>query len=130
MSTSGNQFPPAVAERIDRARAARRAVQEKDPTFFAAVSGTMFELDPIGISFEDNTDEYDAEAGTVIPRLPECQSADDVANVLHEEFQAWFGLETENCVRIPLIVTDDSGIVTGRSGDRDRRYETVRHSAL
>ncbi|MET3120294.1 hypothetical protein AAKU64_004542 [Undibacterium sp. GrIS 1.8] len=33
-------------------------------------------------------------------------------------------------VRIPLIVTDDSGIVTGRSGDRDRRYETVRHSAL
>ena len=33
-------------------------------------------------------------------------------------------------VRIPLIVTDDSGIVTGHSGDRDRRYETVRHSAL
>ena len=31
---------------------------------------------------------------------------------------------------IPLIVTDDSGIVTGRSGDRDRRYETVRHSAV
>ncbi len=23
-------------------------------------------------------------------------------------------------LRIPLIVTDDSGIVTGRSGDRDR----------
>jgi hypothetical protein len=33
-------------------------------------------------------------------------------------------------MRIPLIVTDDSGIVTGRSEDRDRRYETVRHSAL
>jgi hypothetical protein len=31
---------------------------------------------------------------------------------------------------IPFIVTDDSGIVTGRSGDRDRRNETVRHSAL
>ena len=26
--------------------------------------------------------------------------------------------------------TDDSGIVTGRSGDRDRRNETVKHSAL
>jgi hypothetical protein len=33
-------------------------------------------------------------------------------------------------LRIPLIVTDDSGIVTGRSGDRDRRIEPVEHSAL
>jgi hypothetical protein len=31
---------------------------------------------------------------------------------------------------IPLIVTDDSGIVTGRSGDRDRRHEPVKQSAL
>jgi hypothetical protein len=27
---------------------------------------------------------------------------------------------TDRLVRIPLIVTDDSGIVTGDSGDRDR----------
>ena len=33
-------------------------------------------------------------------------------------------------VRIPLIVTDDSGIVTGRSGDRDRRFEQAGHSAV
>jgi hypothetical protein len=33
-------------------------------------------------------------------------------------------------LRIPLIVTDDSGIVTGRSGDRDRRIDPVEHSAL
>jgi len=33
-------------------------------------------------------------------------------------------------VRIPLIVTDDSGIVTGRSGDRDRCHGWVGHSAL
>ena len=33
-------------------------------------------------------------------------------------------------VRIPLIVTDDSGIVTGRSGDRDRRFKQAGHSAL
>ena len=31
---------------------------------------------------------------------------------------------------IPLIVTDDSGIVTGHSGDRDRRVELAEHSAL
>ena len=33
-------------------------------------------------------------------------------------------------VRIPVIVTDDSGIVTGHSGDRDRRVELAEHSAL
>ena len=33
-------------------------------------------------------------------------------------------------LRIPLIVTDDSGIVTGRSGDRDRRFEQAGHSAV
>jgi len=33
-------------------------------------------------------------------------------------------------LRIPLIVTDDSGIVTVHSGDRDRRLEQAGHSAL
>jgi hypothetical protein len=33
-------------------------------------------------------------------------------------------------MRIPLIVTDDSGIVTGRSGYRDRRFEQAGHSAV
>jgi hypothetical protein len=33
-------------------------------------------------------------------------------------------------VAIPLIVTDDSGIVTGRSGDSDRRHRPVKHGAL
>ncbi|MBC3767461.1 hypothetical protein H8B19_16405 [Neptunicella marina] len=54
----------------------------------------MFKHDPIGINFEDNTDEYDPEAGTVIPRLPSCKSADDVVTVLHEEFNYWFGADT------------------------------------
>ena len=54
----------------------------------------MFKHDPIGINFEDNTDEYDAEAGNVIPRLSTCRSPDDVASVLHQELQSWFGAET------------------------------------
>jgi hypothetical protein len=47
----------------------------------------MFLRDPIGINFKTNTDEYDAEAGTVIPRLEKCSSSDDVAIVVHEEFK-------------------------------------------
>lgn len=94
MSGSGDEFPPEVSERLNRARASRHAVQAKDPAFFHAISGAMFKHDPIGINLADNTDEYDAEAGTVIPRLSTCQSPEDVASVLHEEFQSWFGADT------------------------------------
>ncbi|MCU7370756.1 hypothetical protein PEC18_07660 [Paucibacter sp. O1-1] len=94
MGDNSSEFPPEVLERINRARAARSAVQANDPMFFAAVSKAMFERDPIGINFTDNTDEYDAEAGTVIPRLVGCRSTEDVALVLLEEFQAWFGADT------------------------------------
>ena len=38
--------------------------------------------------------------------------------------------EKQRTVRIPRIVTDDSGIVTVHSGDRDRRLEQAGHSAL
>ena len=53
----------------------------------------MFRHDPIGINFESNTDEYDAEAGTVIPRLNSCTSAHDVENILKEVFSRWFGAD-------------------------------------
>jgi hypothetical protein len=86
MSDSGSEFPPEVLERINRARAVRSAVQARDPTFFAAVSKAMFERDPMGINFTDNTDEYDAEAGTVIPRLAACRSIEEVAQVLLATF--------------------------------------------
>ena len=62
--------------------------------FFAEVSRLMFTHDPIGINFESNTDEYEPEAGTVIPRLSSCKSAHDVQVVLHEEFCRWFGRAT------------------------------------
>jgi len=32
----------------------------------------------------------------------------------------WLGIASSSTLRIPMIVTDDSGIVTGDSGDRDR----------
>jgi len=94
MPTSDDEFSPEVVERLNQARSARAAVRANDPDFFLAVSSAMFKHDIVGINFDDNTDEYDAEAGTVIPRLASCSSVEDVACVLHEEFLAWFGAET------------------------------------
>lgn len=88
------EWPPEVVEKVTHDRAARDAARQRHPALFAAVSEAMFRHDPIGINFGNNTDEYDAEAGTVIPRLSRCASAADVELVLHEEFVRWFGADT------------------------------------
>ena len=41
--------------------------------------------------------------------FPHARSADETSRQVHERF-----------MRIPMIVTDDSGIVTAQSGHRDR----------
>ena len=61
---------------------------------FDEVSAALFAADPVGINFGDNTDEYDPEAGTILPRLKEAHSADDVQVILFEEFFRWFGKES------------------------------------
>ena len=57
---------------------------------FDSVAEILFRHDPIGINFEDNLDEYEPEVRTILPRLRTCLSGEDVATVVHEEFQRWF----------------------------------------
>ena len=54
----------------------------------------LFRLDPVGINFEGNSDEYEPEMGTILPRLRACRSEDDVLSVVHEEFVRWFDAGT------------------------------------
>ncbi len=60
-------------------------------SLFDSVVEVLFKYDPIGINFETNTDEYEPEARTILPRLRFCYSASDVLLAVHEEFQHWFG---------------------------------------
>jgi hypothetical protein len=58
---------------------------------FQEVSAALFAADPVGINSGGNTHEYDPQAGTIIPRLGEAHSADNVQVILFEEFCRWFG---------------------------------------
>ena len=79
----------------DRMGAEHRAeVKRRYGKLFDEVAAALFQADPVGINFGSNADEYDPEAGTIIPRLRECQSAGDVRRVTHEEFVRWVGAET------------------------------------
>jgi hypothetical protein len=72
----------------------REAVRREYAALFATLSKLLFEADPIGINFESNTDEYEPEVGTIIPRLREADSEDDVRRIIHEEFCKWFDEKT------------------------------------
>jgi hypothetical protein len=79
----------------DEIREARRRARETYGELFDAPAALLFRHDPIGIAFDNpNTDEYEPEAGTILPRLSRCGSADDVLGAVHEEFVRWFGTDT------------------------------------
>lgn len=89
-----DDIPSELAQVIRQTQAEREQVRQAHPALFAAVSGAMFRHDPVEINYHFNTDEYDAETGTVLPRLKECASSAELASVLHEEFVRWFGADT------------------------------------
>jgi hypothetical protein len=68
----------------------RDAIKRQYGTLFAAISDALFQADPVGINFDDNTDEYEPEAGTIIPRLGSAKSAEDVQAIVYDEFCRWF----------------------------------------
>lgn len=68
----------------------RDAIKSQYGTLFASISAALFEADPVGINFDENTDEYEPEAGTIIPRLGSAMSAEDFQAIVYEEFCTWF----------------------------------------
>jgi hypothetical protein len=72
----------------------RRRLKAEYGALFASVAALLYRHDPIGINFDFNTDEDEAEARTILPRLRGCNSVDDVLQVVHEEFVRWFDAGT------------------------------------
>jgi hypothetical protein len=72
----------------------RRRLREEYGDLFDATAALLFRHDPARIDFEVNPDEYQSEAGSILPHLHSCQSAADVCRVVHEEFVRWFDAVT------------------------------------
>lgn len=78
------------AEEIKRERQELRREYEK---LYDEMLEILFRNDPVGINFEINTDEYEPEVGTILPRLKEAHSPEDLQGIIHEEFIHWFGAD-------------------------------------
>jgi len=68
-------------------------------SLFTSISEALFNADPGHLNYEVNTDEYDPEVATIIPRLSSARSAEDVETILKEELLRWLpdiGVSTDN----------------------------------
>ena len=87
---------PPLTSKMPRSREEiqqeRRQLRNMYGALYDDVAALLFRHDPIGINFDVNTDEYEPEVGTILPRLRSCKSVDDVRRVVHQEFVRWFEL--------------------------------------
>ena len=58
------------------------------------VSDILFRNDPVGINLGFNVDEYEPEARTILPRLENIKSVDEIRKIAYEEFLHWFSHST------------------------------------
>ena len=84
------------SKEAQKMQAARDALKKRYRGIYDRISSILFRIDPMGINFEDNTDEYDPETDTILPRLGDCNSTDDVRVVVVEEFRKWFDADMVN----------------------------------
>lgn len=71
----------------------RKLLKQKYGALFESVAALLFDADPVGINFDENTDEYEPEAITILCRLTPSCTLQDVETIVHEEFCHWFGVE-------------------------------------
>jgi hypothetical protein len=71
-----------------------RRLKAEYGTLFDLVSALLYRHDPIGINFEESTDEYDLEARTILPKLRRCNALQDVHDAVYSEFVHWFDADT------------------------------------
>lgn len=76
---------------LERLREERRRMKNEYSGLYEKVEALLFRHDPIGINFEENTDEYELETSLLRPRLRACRSAADVTRMVHKVFEECFG---------------------------------------
>lgn len=79
---------------LERMNETRKRLKQQYGMLFEKITAALFEADPIEINFKSNTDEYDSEARSIIPRLRSCNSAIDVNQIVFEEFCRSFDMES------------------------------------
>ena len=76
----------------------KRTVRRLYRRLFEKAAEILFRHDPVGINFEFNTDEYNLEVGTILPKLRHASTEREVLEMIHAEFHGWFGVDTAGSI--------------------------------
>ena len=82
-----------LKEEQEQLRREQRLLKAEYGELYGQVLDILFRHDPIGITVKvrgKNYDEYAPEVSTILPRLQEAQSAEDLARITHQEFVRCF----------------------------------------
>ncbi len=71
----------------------------------------------MGINFESNTDEYEPEVGTIIPRIKELNERKEIELVVREEFEKWFGVDSTANISDEVFERISEGILKIKTGE-------------
>lgn len=85
------------------------------------ISAALFRHDPIGINFESNLDEYDAEAESLVVCLISLQTpptVNQVQTLVNEVMSAWFGAEVGTRPDYADVASEIHSIWTAFEADR------------
>ncbi len=81
-----------------RQRLHNQPLWHRYPSLYEQVLAILVATDPIGIcDGGERRAAYTPEVNTILPRLKEARSADDISRIVREEFIAWFGSATVRC---------------------------------
>ena len=75
----------------EQRRAARKRFQAQYRALYDEVLEILFHIDLLGVHQQDNTDKFVPEAVSILARLRDARSAEDVEQILQEELRRWYG---------------------------------------
>ena len=70
--------------------AARKRYQAQYRALYDQLLEILFQLDPIGVH-RNNTEKFVPELATILPRLRDAGSPEDVEQIVLEELRRWYG---------------------------------------
>jgi len=76
---------------IEQRRTVRKRFQAQYRALYDEVLEILFQIDPLGVYQHDNTDKFVPEAISILARLRDARSPEDVEQIIQQELRRWYG---------------------------------------
>jgi len=75
----------------EQRRAARKRFQAQYRALYGEVLEFLFQIDPLAVHQQDNTNRLVPETASILARLRDARLAEDVEQIIQEELRRWYG---------------------------------------